>query len=105
MDIKKGNRADAYRMLQCLAVAVRPLTVAELAELLAFDFNAAKGEIPKLNSKWRWEDHEQAVLSTCSSLITIVLPSYGSPVVQFSHFSVKEFLMSDRLATLPKDIS
>ena len=104
MDIKKGNRADAYRMLQCVAVAVRPLTVAELAELLAFDFDATKGGIPKLNSKWRWEDHEQAVLSTCSSLITIV-PVDGSQVVQFSHFSVKEFLMSDRLATLPKDIS
>ena len=100
MDIKKGNRADAYRMLQCLAVAIRPLSVAELAELLAFDFDAAtKGGIPKLNSKWRWEDHEQAVLSTCSSLITIIPASYGPPVVQFSHFSVKEFLMSDRLVT------
>ena len=104
MDIKKGNRADAYRMLQCLAVAIRPLSVAELAELLAFDFDATKGGIPKLNSKWRWEDHEQAVLSTCSSLITIV-PGDGSPVVQFSHFSVKEFLMSDRLVTSTKDIS
>ena len=105
-DIKKGNRADAYRMLQCLAVAVRPLSVAELAEVLAFDFDASatKGGIPKLNSKWRWEDHEQAVLSTCSSLITIV-PADDSPVVQFSHFSVKEFLLSDRLATSAKDIS
>jgi hypothetical protein len=105
-DIKKGNRADAYRMLQCLAVAIRPLSVAELAELLAFDFDtsAAKGGIPQLNSKWRWEDHEQAVLSTCSSLITIV-PTDDSPVVQFSHFSVKEFLLSDRLATSAKDIS
>jgi ankyrin repeat protein len=105
-DIKKGNRADAYRMLQCLAVAIRPLSVAELAELLAFDFdaNATKGGIPKLNSKWRWGDHEQAVLSTCSSLITIV-PTDDSPVVQFSHFSVKEFLLSDRLSTSAKDIS
>ena len=105
-DIKKGNRADAYRMLQCLAVAVRPLSVAELAELLAFDFNASAtmSGIPKLNSKWRWEDHEQAVLSTCSSLITIV-PTYDSPVVQFSHFSVKEFLLSDRLAASAKVIS
>jgi hypothetical protein len=104
--IKKGNRADAYRMLQCLTVAIRPLSVAELAELLAFDFDATdlKGGIPKLNSKWRWEDHEQAVLSTCSSLITIV-PADDSPVVQFSHFSVKEFLLSDRLATSAKDIS
>ncbi|KAH9175541.1 hypothetical protein EDB89DRAFT_2240973 [Lactarius sanguifluus] len=104
MDIKKANSAHAYRMLQCLTVAIRPLSVAELAELLAFDFDAAKGGIPELNSMWRWEDHEQAVLSTCSSLITIV-PTYGSPVVQFSHFSVKEFLMSDRLTTSTKDLS
>jgi hypothetical protein len=105
-DIKKGNHADAYRMLQCLVVAIRPLSVAELAELLAFDFDASatKGGIPQLNPKWRWEDHEQAVLSTCSSLITIV-PADDSPVVQFSHFSVKEFLLSDRLATSAKDIS
>ena len=108
-DIKKGNHADSYRMLQCLAVAVRPLSVGELAEVLAFDFDASmtKDGIPKLNSKWRWDDHEQAVLSTCSSLITIV-PVYGLhsySVVQFSHFSVKEFLLSDRLATSAKEIS
>ena len=103
-DIKKGNRADAYRMLQCLTVAIRPLTVAELAELLAFDFDTAEGEIPKLNSKWRWEDHDQAVLSTCSSLITIV-SSRSSQVVQFSHFSVKEFFLSDRLSTSTNDMS
>jgi ankyrin repeat protein len=105
MEIKRSNQAHAYRMLQCLTVAIRPLTVAELAELLAFDFDVAKGGIPKLNSDWRWEDHEQAVLSTCSSLVTVVVPKYGSPVVQFSHFSVKEFLLSDRLATSTKDIS
>ena len=107
VDIKKANKGQAYRMLQCLAVAIRPLSVAELAELLAFEFDATKGGIPKLNADWRWEDHEQAVLSTCSSLITIVPADYDSdsPVVQFSHFSVKEFLMSDRLSTLSKDIS
>ena len=104
--IKKTNQVYAYRMLQCLSVAVRPLSVAELAELLAFDFDVAKGGIPKLTSDWRWEDHEQleAVLSTCSSLIAVV-PGPESPVVQSSHFSVKEFLMSDRLATSTRDIS
>ncbi|KAN0127634.1 hypothetical protein V8E53_014553 [Lactarius tabidus] len=104
MEIKRANQSHAYRMLQCLTVANRPLSVAELAEILAFDFDEAKGGIPKLNSNWRWEDHEQAVLSTCSSLVTVV-PNFGSPVVQFSHFSVKEFLMSDRLATSRRDIS
>ena len=104
MEIKRANQSHAYRMLQCLTVATRPLSVAELAELLAFDFNDTKGGIPKLNSNWRWEDHEQAVLSTCSSLVTVV-PNYGDPIVQFSHFSVKEFLMSDRLASSRRDIS
>ena len=104
MDIKRANQVHTYRMLQCLTVAVRPLSVAELAELLAFDFDVGKDEIPKLHSDWRWEDHEQAVLSTCSSFITVV-PGHESPVVQFSHFSVKEFLMSDRLAKSTRDIS
>ena len=103
-DINKANRADAYRMLQCLTVAIRPLSVAELAELLAFEFDSAKEGTPKLNTDWRWKDHEQAVLSTCSSLITIV-GSGDSGVVQFSHFSVKEFLLSDRLVTSTKDVS
>ncbi|KAH9035901.1 hypothetical protein EDB85DRAFT_2112683, partial [Lactarius pseudohatsudake] len=58
-EIKKANQVHAYRMLQCLTVAVRPLSVAELAELLAFDFDVAKDGIPELNSEWRWEDHEQ----------------------------------------------
>jgi ankyrin repeat protein len=104
MEIKRANQSHAYRMLQCLTVANRPLSVSELAEILAFDFEEAKGGIPQLNLNWRWEDHEQAVLSTCSSLVTVV-PNDGSPVVQFSHFSVKEFLMSDRLATSRRDIS
>jgi hypothetical protein len=39
MNIKEANRAHADRMLQCLVlVAIRPLSVAELAELLAFEF-------------------------------------------------------------------
>ena len=104
MEIKRASQVHAYRMLQCLAVAIRPLSVAELAELLAFDFDVANAGTPKLNPDWRWEDHEEAVLSTCSSLITII-PGHGSSVVQFSHFSVKEFLMSDRLAASTQDIA
>jgi ankyrin repeat protein len=93
-----------------------------LAEVLAIDFDGAGG-IPKLNRDFRWADQEQAVLSACSSLIAIVKnevhvasgstsllssePSslHISPIdedsrrVQFSHFSVKEFLSSDRLVT------
>jgi hypothetical protein len=102
-EIKKPNWDHALRILQCLVVAIRPLEVEELAEVLAVDFDDAEG-IPKLNPNWRWEDQEQALLSSCSSLIAIV-ESYGSRIVQFSHFSVKEFLTSTRLATSSGGVS
>ncbi|KAF8263372.1 hypothetical protein EI94DRAFT_1788533 [Lactarius quietus] len=103
--ISKGQKDDAYRLLQCLTVAVRPLRVEELAELLAFDFEAARsGGIPALKENWRWDDQEEAVLSTCSSLVTIVRNG-DSRVVQFSHFSVKEYLTSPRLARSHGDVS
>ena len=88
--------------MQCLVAAIRPLRVEELAEVLAVDFDDASG-IPKLNPSWRWEDQEQALLTSCSSLITIV-DTGRSRVVQFSHFSVKEFLTSARLATSSQDV-
>ncbi|KAI0287860.1 hypothetical protein BC826DRAFT_971919 [Russula brevipes] len=95
-DIPKANHAHAHRLLQCLTVAIRPLTVDELAEVLAIDFNPKAGGTPKLKEDYRLGDQEQAVLSVCSSLISIV-EYWGSRRVQFSHFSVKEFLTSDRL--------
>lgn len=104
-DINKANREHAHRLLQCLTVAVRPLLVDELAEVLAVDFDAARQEgIPRLNPNWRWTNQHQAVLSTCSSLVAIT-DGGDSQVVQFSHFSVKEFLTSDRLAHSSGDVS
>ena len=102
-EIKKPNRDHARRLLQCLVVAIRPLEVEELAEVLAIDFSDAEG-IPKLKPSWRWEDQEQALLSSCSSLIAIV-DTGRSRVVQFSHFSVKEFLTSPRLTASSPDVS
>ena len=104
-DINKAIRAHTHRLLQCLTVAVRPLRVAELAEVLAVDFGSAShGGTSKLNTDWRWADQQHAVLSTCSSLISVVGDEY-SQVVQFSHFSVKEFLTSSRLADSSPDVS
>ena len=103
--IKKAQQDNAHRLLQCLAVAVRPLRVEELAEILAFDFQASNsGGIPRLREDWREDDEEEAVLSTCSSLIAVV-PSGCSRVVQFSHFSVKEYLTSPRLSRSHGDVS
>jgi ankyrin repeat protein len=89
-------------LLQCLVAAVRPLRVEELAEVLAVDFNAEA--IPGLNPGWRWEDQEEAVMLACSSLVMIVKDD-DLRIVQFSHFSVKEYLMADRLAEPIRDVS
>ena len=103
-DINKATRDHAHRLLQCLTVAVRPLRVAELAEVLAVDFKTVVNGTPKLNTDWRWEDGQQAVLSTCSSLISIV-DEGDYQVVQFSHFTVKAYLTSLRLADSSEDVS
>ncbi len=97
-DINENNREHARRLLHCLAFAVRPLRVEELAEILTFDFDTAQGDIPKFHADRRPKDQEEAVLSICSSLIAIV-DKRGSRVVQFSHLSVKEFLTSIHLAS------
>jgi hypothetical protein len=85
------------------------------------DLDDSEG-IPRLNADWRWEDQEQALLIACSSLIAIVEAGDGdsdvetdngdpdvetgdSRVVQFSHFSVKEFLTSTRLSTACGEVS
>ncbi len=90
----------AQRLFLCVAAASRPLRVEELAELLAFDFKA--GPIPKFRKDWRLENPLNAVLSACSTLLALVnncdddFPD--SPLIHFSHFSVKEFMTSSRFA-------
>ena len=101
-EIRRPNQGHAHRLLQCLVAAVRPLRVEELAEILAFDFNPEG--IPKLNPDWRWDNQEEAVMLACSSLAMIVKDG-DSRIVQFSHFSVKEYLTADRLAEPIRDVS
>jgi ankyrin repeat protein len=112
--IPQANQAHAHRMLQCLVVAVRLLSVEALAELLAFEFGAAQGGVPNYRPALRLDDQTQAVLTTCLSLVTIVEERDSGRrrrrrrrrrVVQFSHFFVKEFLRSNRLASSFGDIS
>src|SRR6267142_5548772 len=94
-EINDANWEFARRLFQCVAVAARPLRVEELAEFLAFDFSA--GPIPKFREEWRLEDPLQAVMSTCSTLLALVKVK-TSQVIQFSHYSVKEFMTSTRFA-------
>ena len=91
-------------MFQFIAVASRPPRVEELAELFAFDFK--EGSIPKFRGDWHLDDPADAVLSACTTLLSVVDGGYRfGNVIQFSHFSVKEFLISARLAETTDIIS
>ena len=96
LGIDEEKREYAQRLFRCLTVSIRPLRVKELADILAVQFDEATP--PTFNAAWRPEDAEEAVMSVCSSLITVV-DRGGHQTIQFSHFSVKEFLTSERLAT------
>ncbi|KAI0291781.1 hypothetical protein B0F90DRAFT_1774445 [Multifurca ochricompacta] len=95
LDIDEKKWEAAHLLFQFIAVAPRPLHVSELAEFFAFDFKP--GQLPVFKAGWRPKDLECAILSTCSSLISII-DANGSRVVQFSHFSVKQYLTSYNLA-------
>jgi hypothetical protein len=95
LDIGEENWEYAHRLFQCIVVARRPLVVEELAEFLAFKSDT--GGILTFQRDWRPENPRDTVLSTCSSLISMVNVD-GSAVMQFSHFSVKEYLTSSRIA-------
>jgi hypothetical protein len=96
LGIPKEKFQHARRLFQCIVAAIRPLRVEELAEIFAIEFDP--NEVTNLVEGWRPENPEEAVHSACSSLITII-DDQGSKIVQFSHFSVKEYLTSDRLQT------
>ena len=100
--IEDVNWEDARRLLQCIAVASRPLRVEELADILAFDYKA--GSIPKFRKESRLTDPAEAVLSTCPTLLSLVNVE-NTQVVQFAHFSVKEFLTSTRFSEKRDTIS
>ena len=97
-EIPRERWQHAHRLFQCLVAAVRPLRVEELAEIFAIQFDSDAKTGFKIEESWRPENAEDAVLSACSTLIAIV-SGENSEIVQFSHFSVKEFLTSNRLAT------
>ena len=100
--IPRARQEYAQHLFQCVAESIRPLRVEELADILAIEFEA--GELPRYHMNWRPDNSEEEVLSICSSLISIV-DIDGSRVVRFSHFSVKEYLTSERLAKAGKGLS
>jgi len=99
--IPKKMQKDAHRIFQWIMVSSRALHVEEVAEVFAINFDEEMSGIPRFEPSWRDPNAETAVLSACSTLVTIIDDNWlwqSRKIVQFSHFSVIEYLISDRIA-------
>ena len=89
-------KREVLHILQWLTCSLRPLSLDEVAEIVAFD----------VDSDWKFNDENRLaepedVLNMCSSLVISVEPDSESKatIVRLAHFSVKEYLISDRIRT------
>jgi ankyrin repeat protein len=95
---------DAFKILQWLAYSARPLRVEEVAEVIAVDID----DDPRFDPENRLLESRD-ILTICSSLATIATATidngYGTTYeieeLRLAHFSVKEYLISDRVWTRP----
>jgi len=100
--IEESDIPYALRILRWLAFSSRPLLLAEVAEIAAIDVNRC----PAFDRDEVLEDPLE-VLSICSSLVTVAASDsvehdkmygvLGGPVLLLAHYSVKEYLISQRI--------
>lgn len=92
--ISEEDSAYAMRILQWVTFSERPLTIEEIAEVVAIDVERD----PAFDSDEILEDPLEA-LNICSSLV-VVMTQEANPVqriIGLAHYSVQEYLVSDRI--------
>jgi ankyrin repeat protein len=95
--ISEEDSEYAIRILQWLTFSARPLTVEEIAEVVAIDV----ARDPAFDRDEVLEDPLE-VLNICSSLVTITAnkaewPRPEQRIVALAHYSVQEYLVSNRI--------
>ncbi|VUC23020.1 unnamed protein product [Clonostachys rosea] len=93
LNINEEYIEDASRVLSLLTCAKRPLTVLEVIEAVAVEL----GDSPALNPDGRLLDGDE-ILRLCPGFLELAACSRsGKTTVRISHFSVQEYLESERL--------
>lgn len=93
--ISEAHSEYAFRILRWLTYSVQPLSVNQIAEVVAIDTELD----PAFDRDEVLEDPLD-VLNICSSLITITRyneSSRSEVIVVLAHYSVQEYLVSDRI--------
>jgi len=100
--ISEDDRVYAMRILQWLTFSARPLSVGEIAEVVALDIRRE----PIFDRDEVLVDPLE-VLNICASLVTITNDEgkegsgCGSRIITLAHYSVQEYLVSDRIQKGP----
>lgn len=94
-EIDEEHKVYALRVLQWLVHSKRPLTIAEMIDVLAVDLASN----PCFHKKNRFPN-QQDILRICSSLVVVEnADNVDSSVVKLSHASVRDYLMSKKFET------
>jgi ankyrin repeat protein len=100
--VAEENWEHTYHVFHALMVATRPLTMEELCLVLAIDFIA--DVTPKYEEIWRSDEPEDNLITVCSTLLSFIDVD-GSRLAQLSHYSVMEFLTSERILKLETKVA
>ena len=99
MNIEESYSQYVLKMLQWLTYSRDPLSLLQLAEVVAID----EDEDPRFNPERRFPEPED-ILLMCSSLVTATEEDVGigssihqKKEVKLAHFSVKEYLVSSQI--------
>ena len=94
----KGYGDQVAKIMQWLACSVAPMSLVEIAEVFTVDMESDT----LIDFERRLED-PQDILALCSSLVLLIGKGTGrrTEILQFAHFSVREFLESPRLDNGP----
>ncbi|KAI0454305.1 hypothetical protein F5B21DRAFT_504410 [Xylaria acuta] len=92
LNISGESVEDAKRILTLVCCAKSPLTIPEIIDGIAVEL----GDRPRLNVDGRLED-EDDIHRICPGLIEICNQPGNVSVVRIAHFSVQEYLESDRI--------
>jgi hypothetical protein len=99
-NIDEEYTQDVLKVLYWLVYSYRPLRVEEVAEVVAVELRGSPGF--DINRRLR---EPRDILTICSSLVSTATSSwksiwgkgYEGEELRLAHFSVKEYLVSDRI--------
>ncbi|KAK2734051.1 hypothetical protein FQN55_002919 [Onygenales sp. PD_40] len=102
LSISDEDSSDVMTILKWLAFSRHPLSIEEISEVVTIDLEANP---PVFDVDRRYHDPWE-ILEMCSSLVVVThmfdkRSRMEKDILQFAHFSVKEYLLSERIRISP----